>query len=806
LAELHLQNDLFSETDSTKEQTADSRKILPDLKGLIKPQFSENAHTVLKKRYLKRSVDGEILEKPGDLLLRVAEAVASAEEKYENDVEQMTIMFYNMMAQKEFLPNSPTLMNAGRELGQLSACFVLPVEDSMESIFSAVKNTALIHKSGGGTGFSFSKIRPVNDAVMSTKGVSSGPISFMTVFDQATETVKQGGVRRGANMAVLRVDHPDIEEFINVKRNMEKLNNFNLSVAATDDFMDAVERGTNYNLINPRDGSIIDSRDANEIFNSIIDSAWNSGEPGLIFIDRMNDANPTPHIADIEATNPCGEQPLLPYEACNLGSVNVSAMAEPNEAGTFILNWNRLDRTVKTAVRFLDDVIEINRYPLEKIAEMVAGNRKIGLGVMGFADLLFKLRIPYDSEEALLFAEELMSFIAEKGRKASIELAEERGPFPNFKGSVYDNKHMPAVRNATVTTIAPTGSISILAGCSGGIEPVFALAFTRRNLLDQDDELHEVVPEFGRTARDRDFFSEEVFSSIAEKGSCQGIQEVPRDIQRVFVTSHDISPAYHVRMQAAFQKYTDNAVSKTVNLPESASRKSVAEVFKLSRRLGCKGVTVYRDKSRDKQVLNLAKSKEAEQASDLPLPAIPIGPRDRGDVTSGITRRIRTGCGKLYVTINMDENGPVELFSQMGKAGGCAASQSEAISRLVSLALRSNVKPEAIVKELKGISCHRIVWQGGNRILSCADAIGQTIEWYIDEKMDLLSAKSTDTIQSIEPVFTDQTEAIDPEETKLSDDEVVENLAGACPMCGGPLKYESGCVACALGCGYSECG
>lgn len=804
MEDLHSQSDLFSGTEDDHQTLTRERETGTDPSELLEPGFTENALKVLQKRYLKRSVSGEILENPGDMLLRVAEAVASAEDRYDGDVQQTTITFYNMMATREFLPNSPTLMNAGRELGQLSACFVLPVEDSMESIFSAVKNTALIHKSGGGTGFSFSRIRPVNDAVMSTKGVSSGPISFMTVFDQATETVKQGGVRRGANMAVLRVDHPDIDQFINVKRDMDKLNNFNLSVAATDDFMDAVERGTTYDLVNPRDGKVVDTRDAGEVFSSIVDSAWNSGEPGLIFIDRMNDANPTPHVADIEATNPCGEQPLLPYEACNLGSVNVSLMVDRAESGTFVMNWIRLERTVRNAVRFLDDVIEINRYPLPEISEMVSGNRKIGLGVMGFADLLFKLGIPYDSEEALLFAEELMSFVAEKGRKASMDLAKERGPFPNFKGSVYDNRHMPPVRNATVTTIAPTGSIGILAGCSSGIEPVFALAFTRRNLLDKGDELHEVAPEFGRVARERGFFSEEVFSKVAEKGTCQGIPEIPADVQRIFVTSHDISPAYHVRMQAAFQKYTDNAVSKTVNMPEKASRKSVAEVFKLSRRLGCKGITVYRDKSRDRQVLNLTRSREAEKADDVTLPSVPIGPRDRGDVTSGITRRIRTGCGKLYVTINMDEDGPVELFSQMGKAGGCAASQSEAISRLVSLALRSNIQPEAIVKELKGISCHRIVWQGGNRILSCADAIGQTLEWYIDEKMEMPAVDSGEAIQSIEPVFTEEPP---PEETPSAhDEEVVENLAGACPMCGGPLKYESGCVACALNCGYSECG
>ncbi|MBD3278931.1 MAG: adenosylcobalamin-dependent ribonucleoside-diphosphate reductase, partial [Candidatus Aegiribacteria sp.] len=553
-------------------------------------------------------------------------------------------------------------------------------------------------------------------------------------------------------------------------------------------------------------GETVFKKDAREIFDSIVDSAWSSGEPGLIFLDRMNDANPTPHIADIEATNPCGEQPLLPYEACNLGSVNVSVMVDRSESGTYRMNWTMLEKTVKNAVRFLDDVIEINRYPLKEIADMVAGNRKIGLGIMGFADLLFKLGIPYDSEEALLFAEELMSFVAEKGRKASMDLAKERGPFPNYKGSVYDDKHMPPVRNATVTTIAPTGSISIIAGCSSGIEPVFALAFTRRNLLDDGDELHEVVPEFGKVARENGFFSEDIFAKVAEKGSCQGLPEIPRAVQRVYVTSHDISPAYHVRMQAAFQKYTDNAVSKMVNLPEKATRESVAEVFKLSRRLGCKGVTVYRDKSRDKQVLNLSKSREADKVDNVALPSVPVGPRERGDVTSGITRRIRTGCGKLYITINMDEDGPVEIFSQMGKAGGCAASQSEAISRLVSLALRSNVASEAIVKELKGISCHRVVWQGGNRIMSCADAIGQTIEWYLSERLETDDIESTETIQSIEPVLEEPVNnEVEPGRT-ATETEILDNLAGACPMCGGPLKYESGCVSCALNCGYSECG
>jgi len=762
----------------------------PIVENLVSPSFSINAEIVLKKRYLKKDSDGELLETPQEMLWRVASFVAQAEASWEGDTGQWASVFYNMMARKEFLPNSPTLMNAGRELGQLSACFVLPVEDSMESIFNAVKNTALIHKSGGGTGFSFSRIRPVNDSVHSTKGVSSGPISFMTVFDHATETVKQGGVRRGANMAVLRVDHPDIEQFVSVKQDMGLLNNFNLSIAITDSFMNAVERGEDYPLINPRTGEVSDRISSKTLFNKIVDCAWASGEPGLIFIDRMNDANPTPHVGEIEATNPCGEQPLLPFEACNLGSINLALMVRCGQRGLPEVAWNRLEKTVRNAVRFLDDVIDVNRYPLPEITEMVMGNRKIGLGIMGFADILFRLSIPYDSEKALVFAEELMSFIADKAKQASTDLARERGVFPNFKGSLYDTRNLPGIRNATVTTIAPTGSISILAGCSSGIEPVFALAYTRKNLLDSGDELHEVVPEFSRVAMENHFHSPELIKKIAETGTCRHMEDVPADIRKVFVTAHDISPSYHVRMQAAFQKYTDNAVSKTVNLPATAVREDVAQVFRLARQLGCKGVTVYRDGSRDRQVLNLnTPVTPADEQRTL------VGPRPRPELTTGVTRRIRTGCGNLYVTINEDEHGPVEVFCQMGKAGGCAASQSEAISRMVSLALRSHVPPSEIASELTGISCHRLAWQNGNRILSCADAMGKALEW------NTLSATSSEEQQS----RSDPDSVIILNESSGSSASV-NNLAGACPFCGGPLKYESGCVSCALECGYSECG
>jgi ribonucleoside-diphosphate reductase alpha chain len=785
-------NGLFEDFFNKEEKKEEKEQ--PPVENLVTPSFTSNAEMVLRKRYLSRDSDGEILETPSEMLWRVASNVAAAENSWGGDTAQWAIVFYNMMARKEFLPNSPTLMNAGKELGQLSACFVLPVEDSMDSIFSAVKNTALIHKSGGGTGFSFSRIRPANDTVHSTKGVSSGPISFMTVFDHATETVKQGGVRRGANMAVLRVDHPDIEEFITVKQDMGLLNNFNLSIGATDAFMNAVERGEEFPLVNPRSGDTVKTLSAKSVFSKIVDSAWASGEPGLIFIDKINEANPTPHIGQIEATNPCGEQPLLPFEACNLGSVNLSLMVRRGSNGLPEVAWSRLEKTVRNAVRFLDDVIEVNKYPLQEITDMVLGNRKIGLGLMGFADLLFRLLIPYDSEKALVLAEEIMSFIEDKARQTSADLARERGAFPNFKGSLFDTRNLPPMRNATVTTIAPTGSISILAGCSSGIEPVFALAYTRKNLLDDGDELHEVVPEFARVAMERHFHSAELISRIAEKGNCSDIEEVPEDVRRVFVTSHDISPSYHVRMQAAFQKFTDNAVSKTVNLPSGATREDVAQVFRLARQLGCKGVTVYRDGSRDKQVLNL----NSEKPEEMEEPAM-VGPRPRPELTRGVTRRVRTGCGNLYVTINEDEHGPVEIFSQMGKAGGCAASQSEAISRMVSLALRSHVHPSEIASELKGISCHRLAWQNGTRILSCADAMGKALEWHLNGTNGE-EVKEENTKGDPEPDIS--VIVSEGSGTSVS----VNNLAGACPFCGGPLKYESGCVSCALECGYSECG
>lgn len=743
--------------------------------------LTQNALRVLEKRYLKRNEEGMVIETPEELFRRVARHVAKAEALYglpEGEVMRTEEEFYDMMTSLDFLPNSPTLMNAGRRLGQLSACFVLPVEDSMESIFDAVKNAAIIHKSGGGTGFSFSRLRPSGDVVGSTKGVSSGPVSFMTVFDAATEAVKQGGTRRGANMGMLRVDHPDIVEFIKCKDENSKFNNFNISVGLTSEFMKALEEDREYDLINPRTKKVVKRLRAKEVFDLIVSHAWGNGEPGIVFLDRLNDANPTPALGQIESTNPCGEQPLLPYESCNLGSINLAKMVRLRGQGMYEVDWTRLKETVWKAVHFLDNVIDVNKYPLQKIEEMTKANRKIGLGVMGWADMLIQMGIPYNSDKAIELAEEIMRFIQAEGRKASMKLAEERGVFPNYRGSIYDGRF--PLRNATITTIAPTGTLSIIAGCSSGIEPLFAVSFVR-NVME-GTKLVEVNPYFEKVAKERGFWSRELMERIAETGGIKTFKEIPEDVKAVFLTAHDIKPVDHIRIQAAFQRYVDNAVSKTVNFPHDATPEDVREVYLLAYKLGCKGVTVYRDGSREEQVLSTGKTKRSSsiQESRETNDAGKIVPRKRPDVMRGSTRLIRTGCGNIYVTINEDEKGQLfELFTSMGKAGGCAASQAEAIGRLVSLAFRSNIDPDEVIKQLKGISCHQPTWSNGGKILSCSDAIAKAIEKY-NQNNEMGGNGHKDNSN---PVM----------------------LIGACPECGGAVEHEGGCVVC-HNCGFTKCG
>ncbi len=764
--------------------------------------LTKNAITVLEKRYLQRDLQGNVTETPEEMFSRVARNVAQADLRYHPQIDVTSIgeAFYAVMASLDFLPNSPTLMNAGRELQQLSACFVLPVGDSMEEIFDAVKHMALIQKSGGGTGFSFSRLRPKNDMVGSTKGVSSGPVSFMSVFDTATEAIKQGGTRRGANMGILRVDHPDILDFIQSKEGDHHFNNFNISVAATDEFMEAARKGEEYPLRNPRTREIVQFLNARQVFEKIVYYAWKNGDPGIIFIDRINRDNPTPQVGEIESTNPCGEQPLLPYESCNLGSINLAHMVKH---GT--IDWEKLGSVTETAVHFLDNVIDMNRYTLPQIEAMTKANRKIGLGVMGFADLLIQVGIPYNDPEALEIGEKVMAFIQERGRNASRELALKRGSFPNFHSSLLKG-HWEAMRNATVTTIAPAGTISILAGASSGIEPIFALAFMR-HVLD-GKELIEVNPLFEALARKEGFYSEDLMREIALNGHIQNLPEVPEKLRNLFVTAHDISPEDHIRMQAAFQKYTDNAVSKTVNFPHEATVDDVAKVYQLAYELGCKGVTIYRDRSRAKQVLykgvvsmNVERSKDEEEQ-----PGMERRPKARQDVIHGSTRKVKTGCGNLYVTVNEDGEGNLfEIFNQIGKAGGCAASQSEAIGRLVSLAFRSGIEPEDIIRQLKGISCHTPVWYREGKILSCSDAVAKAIEWHLQEKRSNTGAG---------PVTAGENSKIRALLTRISlsesqkqanqDTSVPIFLRGACPECGGPLLYEEGCVKCL--CGYSDCG
>ena len=752
-------------------------------------ELSKNALTVLERRYLMKNGEGVVIETVEELFRRVAGAIAASDRRYDEnaDCEALADSFYRMMTNLEFLPNSPTLMNAGRPLGQLSACFVLPVEDTMEGIFETIKQAALIHKSGGGTGFSFSRLRPCGSAVNSTGGVASGPISFMKVFNMATEAVKQGGTRRGANMGILRVDHPDIMEFIHCKTNNKEITNFNISVGLTEKFMNAVEAGKDYELVDPHGDRVTGTLNAREVFECIVDAAWHNGEPGIIFLDRLNRDNVVPKAGEIESTNPCGEQPLLPYESCNLGSINLTKMLR-EENGVYSFDWDKLKATAKKAVHFLDNVIDANKYPLKEIDFMTKQTRKVGLGVMGWADALLRLKIPYNSEQAVRLAETVMRAVTEAGREESRELAKVRGTFPLFQESTLDQE-LPQ-RNATVTTIAPTGTLSLLASCSSGVEPIFGYVYIR-NIMD-GTEMIEVNPILREVLEERGLYSDELMKKIAKQGSLEGIEEIPEEIRRVFVSAHEVSPEFHIRMQAAFQRHTDNAVSKTVNFCNSATREEVAEVYKLAFRLGCKGVTIYRDGSRSEQVLNIGKvKKDGQEESPAEGGQAVIKPRPRPDMTTGITERVKIGCGNLYITVNYDDKGICEIFTNTGKAGGCP-SQSEATARLASIALRSGIDVRSIIDQLKGIRCPSTIRQSGMKCTSCPDAIAKAIERVYQQQVRL-GHWAEPELSAAEGPAASQAETVVPGRMRF------------CPECGEKLEHEGGCVIC-RNCGYSKCG
>ncbi len=732
------------------------------------PVLSGNAKTVLERRYLKKDPKGKVIESPEKMFRRVARHIAKAEKHYGSAerIEEIEEAFYDLMTEFRFLPNSPTLMNAGRRLGQLAACFVLPIEDSMEGIFTSLHNSALIHKSGGGTGFSFSRLRPKDSRVGTTGGVASGPVSFMKIFNTATEQVKQGGTRRGANMAILRVDHPDILEFIHCKKEDGTLNNFNISVGVTDAFMQAAAEGRDYALIDPRDGSVAGELDALEVYTTLVEQAWDNGDPGIIFLDRLNQDNPTPELGAIESTNPCGEQPLLPNEACNLGSVNLAKFVI-DEGGSPVIDYDELRETVQLAVRFLDNTIDRSRYPLPEIDAMVKGNRKIGLGVMGFADMLYQLGVPYNSEQALKTAEAVMGTIQKAAREASRKLAAERGAFPNCDRSIYKYHPDGPLRNATTTTIAPTGTLSIIAGCSSGIEPLFALSFVR-TVMD-NDRLMEVNPHFAAAALEAGFYSDDLMSEIAARGSIHGMDNIPPEIRKIYVTAHDVSPEWHIRMQAAFQKYTDNAVSKTVNLPRDATVDDVRKIYDLAHDLQCKGVTIYRDGSKENQVLSF---NHMEDPQSRFLRAV----KERPETLEGFTTKMKTGMGHLYVTVTEYEGRPFEVFATIGKSGRSTAAKAEAVGRLVSLALRAGVKVADIVKQLKGIGGEYPVFQPGGLVLSIPDAIARILE---------------------KRYMTDKKTTVDGFAHSL--------LGETCPECSQTISFEEGCMTCHF-CGFTKCG
>ncbi len=766
-------------------------KIEKELKKLnISPSFSENALKILEKRYLLKDDDNNVIETPRDMLARVSANIAYADYFYGASYEEVfefAKKIYAMMSSLEFLPNSPALRGAGRETQQLSACFVLPIEDSRKSIFGTLRDAVDIQAYGGGTGFNFSHLRAKGTKVESTGGQASGPVSFMQIYDIAVgKVIAQGGVRQGANMGILAYNHPDVLDFIDAKLDGKTLSNFNISVGVTEEFMEMAEKGQDYDLIDPHTKKALKRVNARDVLDKIARNAWSTGDPGLIFLDRINAANPTPHIGIIESTNPCGELPLLPWESCNLGSINLYKMIKEEE-GKYVIDFSRLEEVVKNGVHFLDNVIDMNKYPIEKIEEMTKANRKIGLGVMGWADMLARLGIPYDSDSALELADKVMEFINTKAKEASVELAKVRGVFPNFKGSIYDTgREEDKVRNASWTTIAPTGTLSTLSNCNGGIEPFFMIVYSRGSIYDADGKptIKMLIENdiFKEIAIKRGFYSTELMEKIAETGSVQHVDGIPEDVKRIFVTSHDISYEWHLKMQSAFQKHVTNAVSKTINFPNNATVEDIKNSYYLAYKLGnIKGITVYRDGCKQYQVLSAVETKKeetkAESAEDIILARL-NAPRPRK--IAGTTDRIETPVGKLYMTINKANGHLYEVFLNIGKAGADITADAEGYGRLLSMLFKVGVPPELIIDQLRGIGGSGSIGFGKERVRSLPDGIARVLEMYLEDN----PSESNSSING------------NGGEPKIS--------GNLCPECGNMLIFEEGCTKC-RNCGYSRC-
>ena len=762
------------------------------------PQISENAMVVLNKRYLLKDAQGKIIETPGGMFRRVAKALATVDRMYDPkaDLKATGDEFYRSMASLEFVPNSPTLMNAGTEAGTLSACFVIGLDDSMEGIMDTAKQAAMVQKYGGGTGFALSGMRPKGAPIATTHGRACGPIAVLRHLSSVSNLVTQGGRRDGANMAVMDVHHPDILEFIDCKRVEGQIHNFNVSVGADDEFMRAVEEGGELELRDPFTGQVVRNIDAREIFDKIIAGAWLNGEPGLIFLDQVNRDNPTLHIGRMTATNPCGEQPLLPYESCNLGSINLAKfIAWKGDKGE--VDYPRLGEMAATNAHMLDNVIDANRYSIPEIERMTKQTRKIGLGVMGFADLLVQLRVPYDSEEGLELGRDIMRFIRQEADRASERLAQDRDVFPAFQGSKYDAPGMPRMRNACRLTVAPTGTISMIAGCSSGIEPLFALSYHKHNILEGQSLIY-VNEDFERVARNEGFYSQELMEYLADGGSLQDREEIPGWVKRVFVTASDIAPEWHVRMQAAFQESVDAGISKTINFPNSATLEDVHTAYVMAWKLGCKGITVYRAGSREAEVLTAGSAEVPHEAPEEETQRLLV-PRQRPTIVKGVTERVRTGHGNLYITINFDEEDrPFEVFANLGKAGSCDSGQLEAISRLISLALRSGIDPVTIVDHLRGITCHP-VWDNGVQVRSNPDAVAQALARNLPE-----GSRRTMVTAGHEELALSREAAQLGMFTPAAQNGHQRASGARCPDCGGFLIHQEGCLRCA-DCGYNRC-